>query len=409
MLARAEGSRLYDVDGREFLDGNSSWWVAALGHRHPRLVRALCEQAEVLGHTSLAGVTHAPAALLARDICAIAPHGLTRAFFSDDGSTAVEAALKIAVQFFAQNGRPEKKRFVALDGAFHGDTAGAVSLGGVEIFRRCFGPLLFDVVRVASPAPDDDEGEEHAWQRAFADLEQILTDGAGEIAGVVVEPIVQGAAGMRSYDPRYLARLRELTLRLDVLLIADEVFTGYGRTGPMWACSHAAIAPDLLCTAKGFSGGLLPMAATLATERLYEGFSGGRGRAFLHGHSFTGNPLGAAVAREVLAIYRDEDVLGQVARKALVLRAAVEELRALPFVMRVRQIGMIAAADLATPTNEGYLGALGWRVYDEGLARGAYLRPLGDTVYLTPPLTISDEDLARLCSILIASVKAAMH
>jgi adenosylmethionine---8-amino-7-oxononanoate aminotransferase len=408
VIARADGALLHDLDGRPFLDGNSSWWVAALGHRHPRLVRALAEQAAVLGHTALAGVTHEPAARLAGDLCAIAPQGLTRVLFSDDGSTAVEAALKIALQFFAQNGRPEKRRFLGFDGAFHGDTAGAVSLGGIDVFRRRFGPLLFDALRVPSPAPDDDR-DVLGWERACAAVETLLARDGREVAAVVVEPIVQGAAGMRIHAPEFLMRLRQATAAHDVLLIADEVFTGYGRTGPMWACAHAGIAPDLLCTAKAFSGGLLPMAATLATERIFDGFRGGRDRALLHGHSFTGNPLGAAVAREVLAVYRDEDVLGRAARKAPRLAAAVDEVRRLPFVMRVRHIGMIAAADLAAPSpgSSGYLGDAGWRVYDEALRRGALLRPLGDTVYLAPPLTIPDEDLDRLCAIFVASVGVA--
>ncbi len=407
VIAHAEGARLVDADGREYLDGNASWWVAALGHRHPRLVAALAAQAQTLGHVALAGITHEPAAALARDLVAVAPSGLTRVFFSDDGSTAVEAALKLAVQLFAQEGRPKKRRFVALEGAFHGDTSGAVSLGGVEVFRRRFGPLLFDAIHVPSPAPDD-EADEVAWRRAFDAVAALVEREHEEIAGVVVEPIVQGAAGMRRYAPEYLARLRELTARRDVLLITDEVFTGYGRTGPMWACDLAGIAPDLLCTAKGFSGGLLPMAATLLTERIFDGFRGGRSRAFLHGHSFTGNPLGAAVAREVLAVYRDEDVLARAAGKARRLAAATEALRVLPSVLRVRQIGMVAAADLAPSGQGGYLGEAGWRVYDEGLARGAVLRPLGDTVYLTPPLNIPDDDLDRLCGIWLDAVRAVV-
>jgi adenosylmethionine-8-amino-7-oxononanoate aminotransferase len=401
VVARAEGATFYDRDGRAFLDGNSSWWVAALGHRHPRLVAALARQAGELGHVSLAGVTHATAALLAEELVAVAPRGLTRVFYSDDGSTAIEAALKLAIQFFGQNGRPQKRRFLALDGAYHGDTAGAVSLGGVALFRRAFAPLLFDVIHIPAPVGDSDDA---AQEKAFAELAATIERDADSIAGVVVEPLVQGASGMRMYDPRYLVELRALTQRHDVLFIADEVFTGYGRTGPMWACDAAAVVPDLLCTAKGFSGGLLPMAATLATERLYDGFRGGRERAFFHGHSFTGNPLGAAVAREVLAIYRDEKVLENAQRKAARLAAAVAELRQLPSVQRVRHRGMIAAADLDAG---GYLGGLGWRVYREGLARGAYLRPLGDTVYLAPPLTISDGDLDRLCEIWIASIRAA--
>ena len=396
VIARAEGARLHDVDGRTYLDGNSSWWVAGLGHNHPRLVRALTEQAARLCHASLAGVTHEPAALLAAEMAAVAPAGLSRVFFSDDGSTAVEVAAKMAVQLFHQNGQPRKRRLVALEGAYHGDTVGATSLGGVEVFRQPFGALLFDVVRVPSPAE---------FGEAFAGIERAMAAAADEIAAVFVEPIVQGAAGMRIYAPEYLARLRELCTRHDVLLVADEVFTGYGRTGPMWACDHAGIAPDLLCTAKSFSGGMLPMAATLATERVFAGFLGGRERAFMHGHSFTGNPLGAAVAREVLAVFRDEDVLARAQAKALRLRAAVEELAPRLGPERCRQIGMIAACDLG---GAGYLGGIGWRVYEEALARGAYVRPLGDTVYLAPPLNIDDGDLERLCSIFVESIRAAL-
>ena len=399
VIAEAFGPWLVDLDGRRYLDGNSSWWVAALGHRHPRLVAAAKAQLDTLGHTSLAGVTHAPAALLGRDLVAVAPPGLTRVFFSDDGSTAVEAAVKIAAQYFAQNGRPEKRRFVALDGAFHGDTVGATSLGGVPIFRRPFAALTFDVLHV--PAPLADEPADAPYGRAFAALAELLAAQGAEIAAVVIEPIVQGAAGMRIYPAAYLRALREATRRHDVLLIADEVFTGYGRTGPMWACDHAAISPDLLCTAKAFSGGLLPMAATLATEAIFAGFFGGRSRAFLHGHSFTGNPLGAAVAREVLAVYRDEGVLAQVARKAPRLAALADALRGRPGVTAARSIGLVAACDLA---GGGYLGELGWEVYRAALARGAYLRPLGDTVYLTPPLTIPEAALEQLCAIVIAAV-----
>jgi adenosylmethionine-8-amino-7-oxononanoate aminotransferase len=354
-------------------------------------------------HVSLAGVTHEPAARLAEDLVAVAPAGLTKVFFSDDGSTAVEVAAKMAVQFWKQNGRPERRRLVALEGAFHGDTVGAASLGGVDVFRQAFGALLFDVVRV--PAPFGNGAAE--FGAAFAAVEEALARASGEIAAVFVEPILQGAAGMRIYAPAFLARLRELCTKHDVLLVADEVFTGYGRTGPMWACEHAGVAPDLLCTAKSFSGGMLPMAATLATERVYAGFLGASARAFFHGHSFTGNPLGAAVAREVLAVYREEDVLGQAARKAQRLAALVDELEPMIGRERCRQLGMAAAFDLRGAEGS-YLGELGWRVYDEGLRRGAYLRPLGDTVYLTPPLLTDDADLDRLCSIFADSVRAVL-
>jgi adenosylmethionine-8-amino-7-oxononanoate aminotransferase len=401
-----EGARLYEADGRVLLDGNSSWWAAGLGHRHPRLVRALIAQAERLGHVSLAGITHEPAAALGEELARVAPPGLERVFYSDDGSTAIEAALKLAVQYFRQTGRPSKHRFMALRGAFHGETLGASSLGGVELFRSGFGPLVCDVIHVPSPAPEDDTAAvEATWRQAFARAAEEIARGREHIAAVVVEPLVQGAAGMQIYAPAYLAELRRVTAEHDVLLIADEVFTGYGRTGTMWACEKAHVVPDLLCLGKTFSGGLLPMAATLVGERLLEGFRGGRERAFLHGHSFCGNPLGAAVAREVLVVLREEAVLEGVQKKAPRLAAAVTQAARLPGVRRPRHLGMVAAVDLA---DGGYLGNAGWRVYEEGLSRGAYLRPLGVTVYLAPPLNIDDADLDRLCTIFVESIAAVM-
>ncbi len=237
----------------------------------------------------------------------VAPSGLSHVFFSDDGSTAVEVAMKLALQYWAQNGRPARRRFVALEAAFHGETLGVTALGGVEVFRRPFAGVLLDCIHV--PAP----GDGAAYERAFDDLRRVVREGADSIAAVVLEPIVQGAAGMRIYDPAFLRAARELCDAHDVFLVCDEVFTGYGRTGPMWASGHAGIAPDLLCSAKGLSGGMLPLAATLATDRIFEGFLGDPDRAFFYGHSFCGNPLGAAVAGEVLRVFDDEKVLEQVA------------------------------------------------------------------------------------------------
>jgi adenosylmethionine-8-amino-7-oxononanoate aminotransferase len=416
LVERAQGARLFVEGGRALLDGNSQWWTAGLGHNHPRLVAALTAQAQRLCHVSLAGLTHEPAALLARDLVAVAPPGLERVFFSDDGSTAVEAAIKMAVQYFAQTGRPGKTKLVGLVDAFHGETAGVASLGGVETFRRASGPLLFDALHAPTPAV---QAGAHAAAvdldanaaAAFASVSQLLAERGAEIAAVIVEPIVQAAAGMQIYPASYLAELRAACTRHDVLLIADEVFTGYGRTGPMWACDHAQIAPDLMCLGKTFAGGMLPIAATLATERIAQAFGGSRARAFLHGHTFCGNPLGTAVAREALAIMRDEDVLAGVARKERKLRATIDALAAQlgARATRPRALGMICALDLvAGDAGGGYLGGAGWRAYDEGLQRGAYLRPLGDTVYLAPPLTISDAELDELCQIFVAAVGTAL-
>ncbi len=405
VVARAEGSWLVDVDGTRYLDGNASWWTKTLGHGHPRLHEALLRQCALADHVAFAGITHEPAAALAEELVALAPPGLERVFYTDNGSGAIEVAVKIAIQSFRQRGRPEKTRFLALDGAYHGDTIGAASLGGVEIFRRPFAGVLFECLHapIADPA---------GLPRVFATLEAMLREHADRIAAVFVEPRLQGAEGMRVYSPELLVRLRALCTELDVLLVCDEVFTGYGRTGPMWACSSAGISPDMLCLGKAFTQ-LLPMGATLATRDLYDQFRGPKANALLYGHTFAGNPLGAAVAREVLAIYRDEDVLGQVSTKAPRIARFVEELAREPGVSRPRSLGMVGAVDLAGDASpfEGeaadYLGAAGWRVYREARRRGAYLRPLGSTVYLCPPLTILDTELDTLLSIFGESVRAA--
>ncbi len=400
VIDRAEGALLFDVDGKSYIDANASWWVSALGHSHPRLVGALTRQASRLSHVALAGITHEAAARLAEDLVAVAPRGLSRAFFSDDGSTAVESAIKMAAQYWRNHGRPEKTRFVALDGAFHGETVGATSLGGIEVFRRPFSGVLFECLRVPFP-----EGQD-PYAPVFGALEELLATQGHEIAAVVLEPIVQGVSGMRIYSEAYLARARRACTEHDVLLVVDEVFTGYGRTGPMWACDRAGVTPDLLCTAKGFSGGMLPMAATLATERVFDAFRGPPEKALLYGHSYCGNPLGAAVAREVLAVMRDEDVLARAAPKAARIAEAFAAMGKIPGVAGARSIGMIGALDLTAGPR--YFGDEGWRVYDEARARGVYLRPLGDVVYVAPPLNIPDDLLDRLLHVVEASVRAVL-
>ncbi|HEY1957844.1 MAG TPA: aminotransferase class III-fold pyridoxal phosphate-dependent enzyme [Polyangiaceae bacterium] len=372
VVVRAEGSRLWDADGRAYLDGNSSWWTASLGHRHPRLVAAVERQLRAVDHVAFAGIAHEGAAALAAELVDVAPAGLNRVFYTDNGSTSLEAAIKMAVQ---ATGRT---RFVALDGAYHGDTVGAASLGGVETFRRPFGGILFDCVHAAFPGahvPVDDS-----------------------VAAVVVEPVLQGAAGMRIYAPSHLRELRDACDRAGALLVFDEVFTGYGRTGPMWAAQHAGVSPDILCLGKAFAQ-FMPMGAVLVADRVFDRFLADRETAFHYGHTFCGNPLGAAVAREVLAIYKEEDVLGQVAAKTPRIARAMKRLGG-------RAIGMVGAVDLGSESSaresleeSGTLGTLGWRFYAEARKRGAYLRPLGDTVYVCPPLTIAEKDLDELLAI----------
>ena len=286
---------------------------------------------------------------------------------------------------------------MALEGAFHGETLGATLLGGIDVFRRAFAGLVGDCLRV----PVEDRGHE----RVFDVLAELVARHRDEIAALVLEPMVQGAAGMRVYDPALLRAAREIATRHDIFLVLDEVFTGYGRTGPMWAAEHASVTPDLLCTAKGFTGGMLPMAATLANSRIFEGFLGEPSRAFLHGHTFTGNPLGARVALEVLAVYRDERVLELARPKAERVGRRFARLAGLPGVLRSRSLGMVAALDL---DGSGYHDPVGQRVYREALRLGAYLRPLGSTIYVAPPLNIPDADLDELCDIVEASVKVAL-
>ncbi len=396
VIEAARGSRLRDVDGREYIDGNASWWTCTLGHAHPRLVAALTRQAEVLGHTALAGIAHENAAELAEALCAVAPEGLEHVFYSDNGSTAVEVAMKLCLQYWVQNGQPKKLRFVALEQAFHGETLGVTALGGVELFRKPFEHVLLDCLHVPPPRHPNDPDQ------AFAALEKVVSKNAETLAAVVLEPLVQGAAGMVTYDSEYLRHARALCDRHDVFLVCDEVFSGYGRTGRMWASEHAGISPDVLCTAKGFTAGLMPMAATLATHRIFDGFLGDPERAFYYGHTFCGNPLGSAVAREVLRVFDDEQVLAGIAPRGGKIAAAFEALGGLPGVERTRNLGMIGALDLAG--DAGYLADAGWRVFDLARERGAYLRPIGNVVYVTPSLNIPEDDLDSLLAILTECV-----
>lgn len=399
VVERARGPWLITPDGRRVLDASGSWWCNNLGHGHPRLRKAINRQAEQLMHCTFAAATHEPAVRLAAELVDVAPDGLRRVFFSDNGSTSVEVALKMAFQYWQQNGRPRRKRFLSLPGAYHGDTLGAMSAGRVDAFSSVFRPLLFEVER--PPEPVDGQ-----WEPVFDRLLEMIRTGAEELAGVIVEPVVQGAAGMRMYPPELLAAVREETQRVDTFLIADEVFTGFGRTGPMWASEHARVAPDLLCTAKGLSGGMLPFAATLATDRIYEGFRGDKSRALMHGHTFCANPLGAAVAREVLAIYREERILESAAPKARKLAAGIAAMTEVAGVTAPRALGMCAAFEVGAA---GYMGTLGWRISDVALDLGAHLRPLGNTVYLVPPLNIEDADLERLLQVVRESTERVLR
>ncbi|MBW2314164.1 MAG: adenosylmethionine--8-amino-7-oxononanoate transaminase [Deltaproteobacteria bacterium] len=398
VVARAEGVRIFDVDGRSYIDANASWWTSTLGHNHPRVVEALKRQADRMCHAALAGITHAPAAELAARLAQAAPDGLDHVFFSDNGSTAVEVAMKQTLQYWQQNERPDRRAFVSLEGAFHGETLGCTALGGIDAFRKPFEGCLVKTYHAPSPGNPADAGT------AAAALEELVAAHADEIAAVVLEPMVQGASGMRIYDADYLREARRICDEHDTFLVFDEVFTGYGRTGTMWAADHAGISPDVLCMAKGFVGGTLPMGATISSARIFEGFLGESDRAFYYGHTFCGNPLGAAVALEVLRVFEEERVLEGAKGKAEKIERTFRELSRLPHVAGVRTLGMIGALDLAG--DAGYLADGGWRVYEEAKKRGAYLRPLGNVVYVTPSVNVPDAELEELLDILGESVRA---
>jgi adenosylmethionine---8-amino-7-oxononanoate aminotransferase len=391
IVERAEGTDLIDVEGRRYIDGVSSLWCNVHGHAHPRIDAAVRIQLDRVAHSTMLGLTHRPAIELARRLVEIAPPGLTRVFYSDSGSTAAEIALKMAFQYWQQRGE-QRLRFIALRMAYHGDTIGSVSVGGIDLFHSMYRPLLFDTLQAE---PGD-----------LADMERLLPEHGSELAAVIMEPLVQGAAGMLVHPEGYLRGVRDLCDRHGVLLILDEVATGFGRTGRMFACEHEGVVPDLLCLAKGISGGYLPLAATLATEHVYEGFLGEfeEFRTFFHGHTYTGNPLACAAALATLDVFHEERTLETLEPKIELLAELLRPVAAGPSVKEVRRCGFMVGIEL-----EDYPLPLrmGHRVTLEARRRGAIIRPLGDVVVLMPPLAISENDLQRLVSITAESIDAA--
>jgi adenosylmethionine---8-amino-7-oxononanoate aminotransferase len=381
------GVYLHLADGRRLLDAISSWWVNVHGHNHPRLNRALAAQAERLAQVIFAGFTHEPAARLAAALAARAPGRLPRVFYSDDGSTAVEVALKMAHQLWRNRGERGRDLFVALDDAYHGDTFGAMAAGGVAAFHAAFSDLFCEVRRARTP---------FSARRGSAspELGEVLAREGERVAAVIVEPMLQGAGGMIVLPAEFLREAREETRRRGIPLIADEVLTGFGRTGRLFACEHAGVEPDMLCLSKALTGGYMPLAATLASEEVYAAFlSEDRSRALFHGHSYTGNALACAVALESLAML-EEGALARVAGLERLFAERLARLAGHSCVAEVRGIGGIAALELAPGAagGGGYLSALGPRLYDAFLERGILLRPLGNVLYVLPPYAITDAE-----------------
>lgn len=413
IIKKGRGVYLEDTEGRRYLDGVSSLWCNVHGHGVPELDAAIEAQLKEVAHSTFLGLTHAPAIELGERLVQLAPSGLSRVFYSDSGSEAVEIALKMAFQYWQLTGHKQKTRFVKLTHAYHGDTLGAVSVGGIDIFHEIFEPLLFKSLTVPAPYcyrwPTGSEPEK-VKEEALAAMEEVLANHHEEIAALVMEPLMQGAAGMIDQPAGYISRARELTKKYNVLLVFDEVATGFGRTGRMFASEHEKVTPDLLVVAKGLTGGYLPLAATLATEEIYQAFLGEyqEFKAFFHGHTYTANPLACRVALANLALFEKNCVLENLPAKIDWMARRLAPLRVWPCVGDVRQVGMMAGIELVEnrQTKEPFAPAkkIGMRVIEKARAKGAILRPLGSVIVLMPPLSMTENELDRLLTITAESI-----
>ena len=415
IIDAGEGVHLVDTLGNRYLDGVSSLWCNVHGHRVPEIDRAIVDQLGRIAHTTLLGLASTASIECAEELVRVAPPGLTRVFFSDAGATAAEIALKMAYQHFQLRGDPERKGFVAIRGGYHGDTIGSVSVGGIDLFHRIFKPLLFPVHHAPQPycyrCPLGKEPATCAMACAD-DVERVFEANPGKVAALVIEPLVQGADGMIVQPPGYLRRMREICDRHGALLVCDEVATGFGRTGTMFAVEQEGVRPDILTVAKGLSGGYLPLAATLTTEEVFESFLGTfeSRRTFFHGHTFTGNPLACAAATASLRLFRERDLVASLPAKGEALARALAPLEAHPHVGEIRRRGLMVGIELvrdrATRAEYPFELRAGHRVILEARTRGAILRPLGNVVVLMPPLAMTEAELAELARITRESIDA---
>ncbi|HPD47986.1 MAG TPA: adenosylmethionine--8-amino-7-oxononanoate transaminase [Anaerohalosphaeraceae bacterium] len=406
VIDAGEGFYLIDTEGRRYIDGVSSLWCNVHGHRVSHIDNAIRQQLNRISHSTLLGLAQTRSIELAEKLAAIAPEGLTKVFYSDSGATAVEIALKMAYQYFRNTGRPKRQKFVALEGSYHGDTIGSVSVGGISLFHGIFRSLLFETFFVPAPHPYRFEGTEgECLSHSLEKLEHILRAHEEEIAGVIVEPLVQGAAGMIVHPAGFLEGVRELTTKYGALLIADEVATGFGRTGRMFACEHEGVRPDLMCVAKGITGGYLPLAATLTTQQVFDAFLGevSEHKTFYHGHTYTGNALGCAAAVASLELFEENRLLDALPEKIKAVERGLRAVSVLEYVGDVRQCGLMAGVELVkdkeTKESFAYEAGVGAKVCSAMRARGVMMRPLGDVVVIMPPPAIDMATLERLLGV----------
>jgi len=396
LVTHGEGALLHTADGRRVIDGISSWWVTTHGHNHPRIMQAIREQTEKLDQLIFAGWTHEPAETLARGLVDMMPDGLDYVFYSDSGSTSVEVALKMALGYWHNRDEP-RHRILVLEHSYHGDTIGAMSVGERGVFNRAYEALLFDVGTIPFPGTDP--------QPTYDALEAACV--SGDVAAFIVEPLLLGAGGMLVYPPQVLAEMRAICARHGVLFIADEVMTGWGRTGTLLACEQAGVTPDILCLAKGLTGGCVPLAVTMATSPIYDAhYSTDRSKMFFHSSSFTANPIACAAAVANLAIWREEPVLERIATLSERLGKVLESLAKRPEVISPRQCGTMIAFDVDVGEDAGYLAAIGPRLREHFFANDVLIRPLGNTVYTMPPYCISQDDIDRVASVMVTGLDA---
>ena len=419
IIEQGDGCTLKDIEGNEYIDGISSLWTNVHGHRKKELDLAIKAQLDMIAHSTMLGLSNIPAIEFAEKLVEITPQGLTRVFYSDSGSTSVEIALKIAFQYQqqARDGDPLKTKFISMTHAYHGDTIGSVSVGGIDLFHETYKPLLFDSFKAESP---------YCYRCAFGKacsscdfecidhMEKILNAHHQEIAALVIEPLVQGAAGIIVHPPNYLKRVRELCSMYDIIMIADEVAVGFGKTGKMFACEHEEVVPDIMCLAKGISGGYLPLAATLTSERIFEGFLGRHEefKTFFHGHTYTGNPLACAAAIASLEIFEQEQVLDELQGKIDYLTKRLQPFTSLDHVGDVRERGFMVGIELVADKDSKQPFApehrIGHMVTMAARRSGLIIRPLGDVIVLMPPLAISLDELEKVCDITFESIRAVV-
>jgi len=410
IIARGEGIKLIDVNGKAYYDGFSSVWLNVHGHNVPELNQALMDQLQQVAHSTLLGMANIPAILLAEKLVELAPPGLTKVFYSDNGATSVEIAIKMAFQYWHNRGITGKRSFITMNNAYHGDTIGAVSVGQIPLYHQVYRPLLFTPYTIPYPDPYRQGGEEAAAAATLEALEALLREKSDEIAALIVEPVVQGASGIIVMPPGCLKQIAELLKQYDILLIADEVATGFGRTGKMFACEHEGVVPDLMTVAKGITGGYLPVAATFATDRIYDAFYADyeEQKTFFHGHSYTGNPLGCAVALENLRLMEERRIVEEVARKSVLVAEQLAPMRDRPHVGDIRQKGFMVGIELVRDkrTKEPYHWneRIGVKVTRKAREKGMLTRPLGNVIVFLPPLASTEEELREMIAILDASI-----